>query len=203
MLKKTQWDGVSALKSPLVTSVAAAKEASWSYGLLGDLGGTGGGTRLEEPEGRSQSTAGILRVSGPPAASEQPEFCSIIEAAAAAAAASLSRKTVLSSKVTIWLEAVCNEWGCCCCIGNCEEEGGCKGDWGCGGCFSGSPQAASLASSLLFSVSRLLLCAAAAAAKSLLDLRETPIAAAPRSWPNSRVAEIDKWRHKLTHHLID
>ena len=113
-------DGVSALKSPLDTSVAAAKEASWSYGLRGDLGGTGGGTRLEEPEGRSQSTAGILRVSGPPAASEQPEFCSIIEAAAAAAA-SLSRKTVLSSKVTIAALAVC-------CIGDCEEEGGCKGD---------------------------------------------------------------------------
>ena len=170
-------DGVSALKSPLDTSVAAAKEASWSYGLRGDLGGTGGGTRLEEPEGRSQSTAGILRVSE---LRPQPEFCSIIEAAAAAAA-SLSRKTVLSSKVTIAALAVC-------CIGDCEEEGGCKGDWGCWGCFSGSPQEA-LASSLLFS-SRLLLCAAAAAAKSLLDLSETPIAAAPRSWPNSRLQKL-------------
>ncbi len=33
-------------------------------GLLGDLGGTGGGTRLDEPTGRSQRTAGMFNVSG-------------------------------------------------------------------------------------------------------------------------------------------
>ena len=33
-------------------------------GRLGDLGGTGGGTLLDEPEGRSQRTAGMFNVSG-------------------------------------------------------------------------------------------------------------------------------------------
>ena len=40
-----------------------AKAPDGSRGLLGDLGGTGGGTRVLDPGGLSHRTAGRLRVS--------------------------------------------------------------------------------------------------------------------------------------------
>ena len=48
----------------LASEAAAANEAIWSMGLLGDLGGIGGGTLLLEPVGLSHRTAGMFRVSG-------------------------------------------------------------------------------------------------------------------------------------------
>ena len=53
-------------RPPYGTSIAAsnAPDATGSIGLLGDLGGTGGGTRILEPAGLSHNTAGKFKVSG-------------------------------------------------------------------------------------------------------------------------------------------
>ena len=51
---------------------AVAKAPVGSRGLFGDLGGTGGGTRVLDPGGLSHRTAGRFKVSGP-ASSELAE----------------------------------------------------------------------------------------------------------------------------------
>ena len=59
-----KWKIGTPLPSGICEAEAAANEARWSMGLRGLRGGTGGGTRFDEPTGRSQRTAGMFNVSG-------------------------------------------------------------------------------------------------------------------------------------------